>query len=71
VSSSGFPSMGLLIAVHRFADTASSTVTTFGGDPALAKSDPSNVTGLVVGILTTLVVLIGALVIYLRNHRRA
>jgi hypothetical protein len=50
--------------------SASSTVTTLGGDPALAKSDPSNTTGLLVGIITTLVIAVGALVLYLRNRKR-
>ena len=49
---------------------ASSTVTTLGGDPALAKSDPSNTSGLVVGIITTLVIAVGALVLYLRNRKK-
>ena len=50
---------------------ASSTVTTFGGDPSLAKSDPSNTTGLVVGIVTTLVIAVGALLLYLRHRKTA
>ena len=51
--------------------TATSTVTTFApSGPALAKSDPSNTTGLVVGIITTLVVAVGALVLYLRYRKK-
>ena len=62
--------MNAVRSVLVLASSMSSTVTTFGGDPSLAKSDPSNTTGLVVGIITTLVIAVGALVLYLR-HRRA
>jgi hypothetical protein len=60
-----------VIALMRAATaTATSTVTTFApGGPSLAKSDPSNTTGLVVGIVTTLVIAAGALLLYLRYRR--
>ncbi|HVN52183.1 MAG TPA: hypothetical protein VMT43_12150 [Acidimicrobiales bacterium] len=52
------------------AGPATSTVTTFApGGPSLAKSDPSNGIGLLVGIITTLVVAVGALLLYLRHRR--
>jgi hypothetical protein len=54
----------------RLAGHATSTVTTFPlGDTPLAKSDPSNPMGLLVGIITTLVIAVGALVLYLRHRR--
>ena len=57
-------------ALRLLADSSAATVTTFApGGPALAKSDPSNTVGLVVGIITTLVVIVGALLLYLRNRR--
>ncbi len=49
---------------------AGSTVTTFApGDPPLANSDPSNPMGLLVGVLVTLVIIVGALILYLRHRR--
>jgi hypothetical protein len=55
----------------RLLASSMSTVTTFApGGPALAKSDPSNGVGLLVGIITTLVVMLGARLLYLR-HRSA
>jgi hypothetical protein len=59
------------LAVRRLADQASTTVTTFApGGPPLAKSDPSNGVGLLVGIVTTLVVAVGALLLYLHYRRK-
>jgi hypothetical protein len=59
-------------AVRHLASSSAATVTTFApGGPALAKSDPSNTVGLVVGIITTLVVMLGALILYLRHRRPA
>jgi hypothetical protein len=45
------------------------TMTTLGGDPQLATSDPSNPTGLVVVVLITLVILAGGALLYLRHRR--
>ncbi len=57
-------------AVRLLANSSAATVTTFApGGPALAKSDPSNGVGLLVGIITTLVVMVGALILYLRHRR--
>jgi len=65
-------SAAFVVAVRRLADQASTTVTTFApGGPPLAKSDPSNGVGLLVGIITTLVVALGALVLYLRYRKKA
>jgi hypothetical protein len=59
----------LLAAVSGTSSTV--TVTTFApGDPPLASSDPSNPTGLLVGVLVTLVIICGALILYLRHRRR-
>jgi hypothetical protein len=59
----------LLAAVSGSGSTV--TVTTFApGDPPLASSDPSNPTGLLVGVLVTLVIICGALILYLRHRRR-
>jgi len=62
--------IALLAPLLALVDSASSTVTTLGGDPALAKSDPSNTAGLLVGIITTLVIAVGALLLYLRNRKK-
>ena len=60
----------MVTLVGLLAGASASTVTTFPlGDPQLAKSDPSNGIGLLVGIITTLVVAIGALLLYLRHRR--
>jgi hypothetical protein len=62
----------VLAAVALFASTMSSTtVTTLPPGPTLASGDPSNTTGLVVGIITTLVIAIGALVLYFHYRGRS
>ncbi len=53
-------------AVYASSSRAADTVTTFGGDPKLATSDPSNTTGLVIVILLTLLILVGGALLYLR-----
>jgi len=47
------------------------TQTTLPPGPTLAPSDPNNPMGLLVGIITTLVVAVGALVLYLRHRRKS
>jgi hypothetical protein len=51
------------------ASSMSSTTVTAPPGPTLASGDPNNPMGLLVGIITTLVVAVGALLLYLRHRR--
>ena len=53
------------------ASSMSSTTVTAPPGPTLASGDPNNPMGLLVGIITTLVVAVGALVLYLRHRRKS
>jgi hypothetical protein len=56
--------------VALLASSMSSTTVTAPPGPTLASGDPNNPMGLLVGIISTLVVAVGALLLYLRNRRK-